>query len=128
MIVNGARPGRDAEALLGAGVGEVDAPVVGRTGMPPSEVTQSASSSASPLPAPSGAMSDRTPVEVSAWTAAISFGRRVGGEHALDVDRLPPLVLDGDDLGAAAGGDVDHPLAEQAVDRDDDDVARLRRC
>ncbi len=45
------------------------------TGMPPREVTQSATSSASPLPAPSAAMSDSTPVEVSAWTAAMTLGR-----------------------------------------------------
>src|SRR3954454_12088935 len=45
-----------------------------RTGMPPREVTQSASSRASPLPSASGTRSDRTPVEVSACTAAMSFG------------------------------------------------------
>ena len=53
--------------------------------------------------------------------------RRVGGQHAVGVDRLPPLVLDGDDLGPAPRGDVDHPLPEQPVDRDDDDVARAHR-
>ena len=47
----------------------------------------------------------------------------MGVEDPLDVDRLAPLVLDRDDLGAAAGGDVAHPLAEEAVDRDDHDVA-----
>src|SRR5262245_58541773 len=44
------------------------------TSMPPRLVTQSTSSSASPLPAPSGAMSERTPVEVSAWTTAMTVG------------------------------------------------------
>ena len=42
--------------------------------MPPSEVTQSASSKASPLAEPSSAKSLRTPVEVSAWTTAITAG------------------------------------------------------
>ena len=31
----------------------------------------------------------------------------MGGEDAVDVDRLAPLVLDRDDLGSAASGDVD---------------------
>src|SRR5439155_14958 len=44
------------------------------TGMPASDVTQSTSSRASPFPAPSGAMSLRTPVDVSAWTTAITAG------------------------------------------------------
>ena len=42
--------------------------------IPPSDVTQSASSSASPLFAPSVARSLRMPVEVSACTTAIIFG------------------------------------------------------
>ncbi len=44
------------------------------TGMPPSDVTQSTSSSASPLRSRNGAMSLRTPVDVSACTTAITFG------------------------------------------------------
>ena len=44
------------------------------TSMPPRLVTQSTSSSASPLAAPNGAMSVLTPVDVSAWTTAISLG------------------------------------------------------
>jgi hypothetical protein len=47
---------------------------------------------------------------------------RVGREHAVDVDGLPPLVLDGDDLGAAARRHVAHPLAEQPVHGDHDHV------
>jgi hypothetical protein len=42
--------------------------------MPATLVTQSTSRSASPLPAPSGAMSDRAPVDVSAWTTAMIRG------------------------------------------------------
>jgi hypothetical protein len=42
--------------------------------MPAMLVTASVISSASPLPAPSAAMSERTPVEVSACTAAITAG------------------------------------------------------
>ena len=42
--------------------------------MPPTLVTQSTSSRASPLPSPSGAMSERTPVDVSAWTTAMTRG------------------------------------------------------
>src|SRR6476620_9806501 len=85
-----------------------------RSSMPPIEVTASVRRRASPFPAPSAAMSERTPVEVSAWTAAMI---------AVDVDRLPPVVLDRDDLGAAPGRDVGHALAEEPVDRDHDDVA-----
>ena len=44
------------------------------SGIPPSEVTQSTSRSASPLFAPSSAMSLRTPVEVSACTTAMTLG------------------------------------------------------
>src|SRR5256885_2140502 len=44
------------------------------TGMPPSDVTVSTSSSASPLCSPRGVMSLRTPVEVSAWQTAIPAG------------------------------------------------------
>jgi hypothetical protein len=93
--------------------------------MPPREVTQSASSSASPLPAASE-------VRPHAGGGLGVHGgdqlrRRMGRQHPVGVDRLPPLVLDGDHLGPAPRGDVDHPLAEQAVDRDDDDVARSDR-
>ncbi len=55
------------------------------------------------------------------------LGGRVGGHDPLDVDRLTPLVVDAHDLGAVPAGDVDHALAEEAVDRDDDDVTRARR-
>src|SRR6478609_9529945 len=72
-----------------------------RSSMPPMLVTASTRSRASPLSAPRAAMSERTPVEVSAWTAAMIFG----------------------DGWAVATRDVDHALAEEAVDRDDDDVA-----
>ena len=44
------------------------------TSMPPRLVTQSTSNSASPLAAPNGAMSVLTPVDVSAWTTAMSLG------------------------------------------------------
>ena len=92
--------------------------------MPPSEVTQSASSSASPLPAASGSRSDSTPVEVSAWTAAISFGDGCAASTRSASTGCPHSCSTAHDLGPAPRGDVDHPLPEQAVDRDDDDVAR----
>src|ERR687894_533259 len=44
------------------------------TSMPPTLVTQSTSSRASPFPSPSGAMSERAPVDVSAWTTAMTRG------------------------------------------------------
>jgi hypothetical protein len=89
--------------------------------MPPREVTQSASSSASPLPAASE-------VRPHAGGGLGVHGgdqlrRRVRGEHPLGVDRLPPFVVDPHDLGPAPRGDVDHALPEQPVDRDDDHVA-----
>ena len=45
-------------------------------------------------------------------------------QQALGVDRLTPLGVDPDDLGPVAGRDLAHPLAEDAVDADDDRVAR----
>ena len=78
-----------------------------------------------PCPRPAASRSDSTPVEVSAWTAAITFGRRVGGQHALGVDRLPPLVLDRARPRRRSGAATSTiRCAEQAVDADDDDVAR----
>ena len=53
------------------------------------------------------------------------LGRRVGRHDPVDGDRLTPLVVDAHDLGAVPSGDVDHALAEEAVDRDDDDVTGL---
>jgi alanine-glyoxylate transaminase/serine-glyoxylate transaminase/serine-pyruvate transaminase len=50
----------------------------------------------------------------------------VSVHHALDVDRRSPAVLDRDDLRAASGGHVTHATAEEAVHRDDHDVAA--RC
>ena len=51
------------------------------------------------------------------------FGDGWAASDPLDVDRLAPLVVDAHDLGAVPAGDVDHALAEEAVDGDDDDVA-----
>ena len=70
-------------------------------------------------------MSLRTPVDVSAWTTAITFGLRMRGRERLGIDRLAPLGLDPHDLGAAPRRDVAHALAEHAVHADDDDVAGL---
>ena len=73
------------------------------TGMPPSDVTQSTSSSASPFELlRSGSMSLRTPVDVSACTTAITFGLGCAASERLGVDRLAPLGLDPHDLGPAA--------------------------
>ncbi|CAN5229052.1 hypothetical protein BH18ACT9_BH18ACT9_15830 [soil metagenome] len=47
---------------------------------------------------------------------------RVRGQDAVGVDRRTPLMLDGDDLCAAAGGDLTLPLTEQAVDPHHDHV------
>ena len=44
------------------------------TSIPPSDVTMSTSSNASPLPCPNGAMSFQTPVDVSACTIATIDG------------------------------------------------------
>ena len=63
--------------------------------MPPSEVTQSASSSASPLPAASGAQVGQHAGGGLGMHGGDQLRRRVRGEHPLGVDRLPPLVLDG---------------------------------
>ena len=84
----------------------------------------STSSSASPLPAPSGAMSLRTPVEVSACTTAMIAG---AGWAASEPRRgsigSPHGGVDPDDVGAEAVRHLAHPLAEDAVDPDDDGVA-----
>ena len=122
-MVKGARPGCDAEALLGAGVADVDAPVVG--------AQLDAGDGGDGVGQQQGvalAGTQRGDVGADAGRGLGVDGgddrrRRVGGEHAVDVDRLPPLVLDRDDLGAAPCRDVGHPLAEEAVDRDHDDVA-----
>ena len=68
-------------------------------------------------------MSLRTPVEVSACTTAIIAGAGCADEQPVRVDRLAPLGVDADDLGTVAARDLAHPLAEDAVDADDDRVA-----
>ena len=60
---------------------------------------------------------------VSAWTAAMIAGLGWADSTRSTSTGLAPLVLDRDDLGTAAGRDVAHPLAEETVDRDHDDVA-----
>src|SRR5699024_10461054 len=50
---------------------------------------------------------------------------RMRRENPLNVDRLAPLVLNGDDLAAVATRDIGHPLSEQSVDRDDHDITRM---
>ena len=92
--------------------------------MPPSDVTQSASSSASPLPSASCARSELHAGRGLGVDDGDQLGRGVGGEHARGVDRLAPLVLDGDHLGAAPAATSTMRCAEHAVDRDDHDVAR----
>ncbi len=51
-------------------------------------------------------MSLRTPVEVSAWTTAITFGLGMRASKRLGIDRPTPLGLDPNDLGAASRRDV----------------------
>ena len=78
----------------------------------------STSNSASPLPRPRGAMSLRTPVEVSAWTTAITAGAGCADKQAVRVDGLAPGGVHPDDLGAVTARHLAHPLAEDAVDPD----------
>ena len=48
---------------------------------------------------------------------------RMRGGKCLGIDRASPLSLDSHDLGPAARGDIGHPLAEDTVHADDNDVA-----
>ncbi|MGH3860053.1 hypothetical protein [Actinokineospora sp.] len=93
------------------------------TGIPASEVTQSATTSAP------GSRVDSEGADVAAHAGRRlrvhrrdDLGRGVRGEDALDVDGLSPVVVDAHDLAAVAPGDVDHPLAEEPVHRHDHDV------
>src|SRR5262245_34135925 len=124
-------PGRDSQALLGAGVAGVDPPSVDidwnpgqrRDGVDDEERVGI------------GYGSERRDVVLDA-------GRRLGVHHrdqpgvrvlALGVDQLmriegtPPRLLDADDLGAATAGDVGHSLPEHAVHADDGGVTRLEK-
>ena len=119
--------GRDTEALLGAGVPDVDPPLVGEQLDPGDRGDRVGDQQRVAL-----GRAERRDVGAHAGRGlgvhrGVQGGCRVGVEHPLDVDRLPPLVLDGDDLGAAAGGDVAHPLAEETVHADDHDVAVVDR-
>ena len=49
----------------------------------------------------------------------------MSGEQVGGVDRLAPLGVDTDDVGAVAGGDLAHPFAEDPVDAHHDRVARV---
>ena len=92
--------------------------------MPPSEVTQSASSSASPLPAASGSRSDSTPVEVSACTAAISFGAGCAASTRSASTGCPHSCSTATTSAPQRDATSTMRCAEQPVHRDDDDVAR----
>jgi hypothetical protein len=49
---------------------------------------------------------------------------RMGAEDLIDVKSPSPFGVDAHHFGPAAGGHVEHALAEQPVDADDNDAAR----
>ena len=102
------QPGRDAEALLGAGVGDVDAPAVDvdRDAAERGDAVDEQQGVA--LRSPSGAMSLRTPVDVSACTTAITLGDGWAASEALGVDRLAPRRLDASRRRRRTGAATSH--------------------
>ena len=115
----------NAHALLGAGVADVDTPLVGLEldagdGGHGVDQQQGVALAAADLGDVAGDTGGGLGVDDGE-------DLRVGvGLGQLDrVDGAAPLEVDAHDLGAHAGGDVAHALAEQAVDADDDHVAGL---
>ncbi len=80
--------------------------------------------SASPLPSPRRSMSLRTPVEVSACTTAIMLGDGCAASRRSGSIGSPQSASTRDNVGAMTRRHFAHPLAEHAVDADDDRVAR----
>ena len=72
-------------------------------------------------------MSLRTPVDVSAWTTAITFGESMGGKDGVGIERLAPWCLDGNHDRSQSPRHFTHPGPEQAIHADDDHVARTHQ-
>ena len=79
------------------------------------------------MPRPSGSMSLRTPVDVSACTTAMIAGDGCAASRRSGSSGSSPVGVDPDDLGAETARHLAHPLAEDAVDPDHDGVARAGR-
>ena len=90
--------------------------------MPPSDVTVSTRSSASPFWRPTLSTSLRTPVEVSAWTRAITAGVGWAATSWSGLEGLAPGRVDPDHLGIETVGHLAHAFAEDAVHADHHDV------
>jgi hypothetical protein len=121
------QPGCHTEALLGPGVTDVDTPVVGAQLDPADRGDRVGDQQRVALD-----RAQRGDVGADAGGGLgvhrTDHGRaRVRVGHPLCVDRGAPLVLDGHHLCAAPGGDVTHPLPEQAVHRDHRDVTGADR-
>ena len=124
---DGRQAGRHAQALLGAGVGDVDVPGVDLDG--------DAAERGDAVDEQQGvalALAEGLDVVADAGRRlgvddGDHGGRRVGAEQRGGVERAAPGRLDPHDLGPAAAGHVAHPLAEHPVDADDDHVAGVAR-
>ena len=122
--VSGSKAGRDAQAFLGAAVGDVDVPVIDRDLDPPQRGHHVHQEQCVPLGRPEG----RNVVAHARRRLGVHDGDdggvRMGGEEGLGLDRPPPGRVDAHHLRPRPVRHFTHPFAEDAVHPDHDRVAR----
>ncbi len=122
------QPGRHTEALLSAGVGQVDAPGV-ESDVDPGEGGHTVGQHEGVAAVVHRGGEGGHVVAYAGRGLGVHHRhqrrRGMGGEHGVDVHRGAPREAHRHDLRAAPRRDVDHPLAELTVGRDHDDVAGM---